>query len=58
MTSVSVLLILVGVFIIFNANNIKDVFAGNTTLGFQGSKNTTTPTRVTGTNTGATGGGA
>jgi hypothetical protein len=42
MTSVSVLLILVGIFIIFNANNIKDVFQGNVTLGFQGSTNTAT----------------
>jgi hypothetical protein len=58
MTSVSILLIFVGVFIIINANNIKNVFQGNATLGFQGATPAATATRATGTNTFAAGGGA
>jgi hypothetical protein len=59
MTSVSVLLILVGVFIIFNAPNFVGVFQGNKSFSFLGAKNTTaTATRATGTNTFSSGGGA
>lgn len=48
MTSVSILLILVGLFIIVNSQNFVGVFQGNKAFSFQGAKNKA----VSGTNAG------